>query len=68
MVIGFAAIGAAIIEQQLNMAAAAFAKGGTDLEKILGQVQLLPVDHRLRHPDLADEPHPPATSASASRC
>ena len=41
MVIGFAAIGAAIIEQQLNMAAAEFAKGGTDLEKILGQVQLL---------------------------
>lgn len=40
MVIGFAAIGAAIIEQQLNMAAAEFAKGGTDLEKILGSVQL----------------------------
>ena len=41
MVIGFAAVGAAIIEQQLNMAAAEFAKGGNDLEKILGQVQLL---------------------------
>ena len=40
MVIGFAAVGAAIIEQQLNMAAAEFAKGGTDLEKILGSVQL----------------------------
>jgi ATP/ADP translocase/CRP-like cAMP-binding protein/HEAT repeat protein len=40
MVIGFAAIGAAIIEQQLNMAAAEFAQGGTDLEKILGSVQL----------------------------
>ena len=40
MVIGFAAVGAAIIEQQLNMAAEEFAKGGTDLEKILGQVQL----------------------------
>jgi AAA family ATP:ADP antiporter len=41
MVIGFAAVGAAIIEQQLNMAAAAFARQGTDLEKILGQVGLL---------------------------
>ena len=41
MVIGFAAVGAAIIEQQLNMAAAEFAKEGNDLEKILGQVQLL---------------------------
>ena len=40
LVIGFAAVGAAIIEQQLNMAAAEFAKGGTDLEKILGSVQL----------------------------
>lgn len=40
LVIGFAAIGAAIIEQQLNMAAAEFARGGTDLEKILGSVQL----------------------------
>ncbi len=40
LVIGFAAIGAAIIEQQLNMAAAEFAKGGTDLEQILGSVQL----------------------------
>ena len=40
LVIGFAAIGAAIIEQQLNMAAAQFARQGTDLEKILGSVQL----------------------------
>ena len=40
LVIGFAAIGAAIIEQQLNMAAAQFATQGTDLEKILGSVQL----------------------------
>jgi ATP/ADP translocase/CRP-like cAMP-binding protein len=40
MVIGFAAVGAAIIEQQLNMAAEVFATGGTDLEKILGSVQL----------------------------
>lgn len=40
LVIGFAAVGAAIIEQQLNMAAEEFASGGFDLEKILASVQL----------------------------
>ena len=62
LVITFAAIGAAIIEQQLNMAAAE-AKGQSNTDGItafLAQVTRLPVAHRPVHPGGAHEPHPPA--------
>ncbi len=61
MVIGFAAIGAAIIEQQLNMAAAA-AKGATNVDGVtafLAQITALPVTHRFRGSSAAHQPHPP---------
>ena len=65
-----AAIGADLIEQQLNMAAEAF-KGRTAVDSLTAVPRhgaALHVDRRLRHPDLADQPHPPLRSASASRC
>ena len=59
LVIGFAAIGAAIIEQQLNMAARGRQGPGHRLiRRSSAQVQCA-VDHRLRHPDLAHEQDPP---------
>ena len=53
MVIGFAAIGAAIIEQQLNMAAEASRAPATPTRsRRSSRRSALPVAHRLRHPDL----------------
>ena len=60
LVIAFAAIGAAIIEQQLNMAAAE-AKGAQNSDAIaafLGAGHRLSVADRLRDPGGADQPHP----------
>ena len=55
LVISFAAIGAAIIEQQLNMAAEDATGARTDsITAFLANVQLVLVDHRLRHPDWRD--------------
>ena len=62
LVITFAAIGAAIIEQQLNMAAAE-AKGQANTDGITavpGPGHRLPVAHRPVHPGGAHQPHPPA--------
>ena len=70
MVIAFAAIGAAIIEQQLNMAAAE-AKGATNADAITAFLAQVTVYLSLIGFVIqvgADQPHPPRTSASASRC
>ena len=61
LVIGFASIGAAIIEQQLNMAAAAAkgAGGADSITAFLAQVGLWMSVIGLRHPDVADEQDSP---------
>ena len=60
LIIAFAAIGAAIVEQQLNMATAQ-AKGQTNTDRhhqFSGRGAALHVDHRVRHPGLAGEQDP----------
>ena len=62
LVITFAAIGAAIIEQQLNMAAAE-AKGQANTDSITAVPRpghRLPVAHRPVHPGRPHQPHPPS--------
>ena len=61
LVISFAAVGAAIIEQQLNMAAAAAKGAGVNRfdHGVSRAGAALDVDHRLHHPGLADEQDPP---------
>ena len=59
-IIGFAAIGAAIVEQQLNMAAAA-AKGAGNTDSMTSSSRGragVHLGHRLRHPGVADEQDP----------
>ena len=70
LVIAFAAIGADLIEQQLNMAAEAFkGRGAVDsLTAFLGTVQLYTSMAGFADPGLADQPHPSPARASASRC
>ena len=68
LVISFAAIGAGIVEQQVNMAAAAANPGQGWTDRVSRQRHLLFVDCRLHHSDDADVAGSPATSESASRC
>ena len=69
LVISFAAVGAAIIEQQLNMAAqAAKGAGATDsITAVPRPGRAVDLVDRIRDPGVADEPRFIATSASASR-
>ena len=61
LVIAFAAVGAGLIEQQLNMAAEAFkGRAATDnLTRVPGAGHALPLRDRLLHPGGPHEPDPP---------
>ena len=70
LVIAFGAIGAYLIEQQLNMAAEAF-KGRRAVDSLtafLGTVQLYTSIAGFLIQVLRDQPHPSPARASASRC
>ncbi len=65
-VVGFAAIGAAVVDQQLSMAAEATGVDGDAIAKLLAQVTVLPVARRLRRQVSASPAASIAPSASPS--